>query len=333
MSKSDNSPAIRSGHKESAALLVVRKYLSDFRPLDDMIQWWKDYKKNGCSNQTLVEKCDRLIIPLEKYRKDLGNKVRTYAQSADSAIEMQRMYGRESNEFKDAEILFNQKKRQIVSTIDGCGRHVQALVTRWFLEDDHFKVVDMEMQGQGYDFDILIADEYDDRYDVEVWFGHNKRHHAARESTMIFGGSKDNPHIDYGSVPVRLKNVASDQGEINMNSAPDLPNVMKKLGQLRDEHTGFLIACRPQAIPPEITATDFPTVLPESIQTNKCIIVLDFDGGGVFGKRGTGYLIHHPDFDQSSRNVAKKIIQSLGFKYDQSIYTQKVNLAKRFGWD
>ena len=71
----------------------------------------------------------------------------------------------------------------------------------------------------------------------------------------------------------------------------------------------------------------------ESIQTNKCIIVLDFDGGTVFGKRAIGYLIHHLNFNQPSRDVARKIIRSLGFKYDQSRYTQKVNLVKLTGWD
>ena len=333
MSRSDNNPAIHSGHKESATLYIVRQYLPIFRPLDDMIQWWKDYKRNGCSNPVLVEKCDRLIVPLEEYRRDLGNKVKAHAQIADSAMEIKHMHGWESNEFKNAETQSIQKQREIASTIDDYGRYVQALVTRWFLEDDYFKVVNLEMQGSDYDFDILIADEHDDRYDIEVWFGHNKRHHASRELTMIFGGSKDNPHIDRGSIPVRLKDVASDQGGINMNSAPDLPKVMEKLGQLRDEHTGFLVACRPQTMPSEITATDFPIVPPESIQTNKCIIVLDSDGEMAFGKRGTGYLIHHPDFDQSSRDVAKKIIRSLGFKYDQSRYTQKMNLIKWGGWN
>ena len=81
MSRSNNNPTIHSDHEKSAALCVVRKCLSDFRPLDDMSQWWKDYRKNGCSNPALVEKCDKLIVPLEKYRQDLGYKVRTPAQS------------------------------------------------------------------------------------------------------------------------------------------------------------------------------------------------------------------------------------------------------------
>ena len=298
-----------------------------------MIQWWKCYRTNSCSNLVLVEKCDKLIVSLEESRKDLGYKIRALAQSVGFAIEMKRMYGCESSQFEGAETQSNKKQREVVSTIDACGWYVQALVTKWFLEDNHFEVVDMEMQGSGYDFDILIADEYDDRYDIEVWFGHNKRHHALRELTRVFGGCKDGPHIDRGSVQAGLKDVASDHGGINMNSTPDLPKIRKKLKQLRDEYTGFLVACRQKAMPPDMTATDFPIVPPESIQTNKCIIVLDFDGGMVFGKRGTGYLIHHPDFDKSSRDVARKIVQSLGFKYDQSRYTQKMNSAKLTGWD
>lgn len=69
MSRRNNNPTIRSNHEESAAPCVVRKFLSDFRLLDDMIQWWKDYRNNGCSNPALVEKCDKLIVPLEKYRR------------------------------------------------------------------------------------------------------------------------------------------------------------------------------------------------------------------------------------------------------------------------
>ena len=247
-------------------------------------------------------------------------------------MELKHKYGWESSEFESAEALSNKTQRELSRTLDDMGRYIQPLVTKWFIEDDCFEVVNLEMQGPNYDFDILIADEHGNEYDIEVWFGQNKRHHALRELTVLCGGPKYAPHIDHGSVPYRLKDVASDLGGLSMNSAPDLRKVWDKLGQLRDGHTGFLIACRKQAQPLEMTATDFPIVPPGDIQTDKCIIVLDFDGT-MDGEHGAGYLVHHPDFDQASKEVARKIIRALGFKYDQSRYTQKIELAKWAGWN
>ena len=319
---------------ESAAVSIARKYVPNLVPLDDLIHWWKDYEKNGCSSPVLAAKCDRMIVPLEECRRDLGVKVRTLAQRVDESIRLHESHGWcRCTVCSDAEASSNDAQRELRRSMDDMGRYIQPLVTRWFLEDGNFSVVDWEMQGPDYDFDILIADEHGSEYDVEVWFGQNKRHHASRELVALYGGGKNDPHIDHGSVPDRLKDVASDQGGINMSSKPDLPKIMDKLGQLRDGHAGFLIACRQQAGPTEMTATDFPIVPPESIQANKCIIVLDFDGEMVFGKHGTGYLVHHPGFNQSSREVARKVIRSLGFKYDQSRYTQKKELAKWTGWD
>ena len=303
-------------------------------PLDDLIHWWKDYKQNGCSNPVLVSKCDRMIVPLEEYRRDLGGKVRTMIIHLVEQLRLHELHGWcECTVCSNTDALANNAQRELERSIDDMGRYIQPLVTRWFLEDDHFSVMDWEIDGSDYNFDILIADGHGDEYDVEVWFGHNKRHHALRESTRLVGGRKGDLHIDRGSVPDRLKDVATDLGGISMRSKPDLPKIMDKLGQLRDEHTGFLIACRQRAGLIEMTSTDFPIVPPEDIPTNKCIIVLDFDGEMVFGKRGTGYLVYHPSFNPSYREVARKIVQSLGFKYDQNRYTQKKGFMKEVGWD
>lgn len=324
----------RKDPRKLAIEFIMGKCAPYLVQLDELIRWWKDYKKSGCSNPVLTAKCDRLILPLEEYRRDLGGKVRTRILHLDERSRLHESHGWcRCTTCSNAEASSNDAQREWVRSIDDIGRYIQPLVTKWFLEDDHFGVIDWEIQGPDYDFDILIADEYGNEYDVEVWFGQNKRHHASRELMTLYGGDKNDPHIDDGSVPDRLKDVASDQGGINMSSKPDLPKIMDKLGQLRDEHVGFLIACRQQAGPTEMTATDFPIVPPESIQANKCIIVLDFDGEMVFGKRGTGYLIHHPSFNPSYKEVAQKIVQSLGFKYDQTRYTQKMELVKLAGWD
>lgn len=301
--------------------------------LDELIRWWKGYKKSGCSNPVLTAKCDRIIMPLEEYRRALGGKVRTMILHLTEELRLHESHGWcRCTTCSNTEALSNNAQRELDRSMKCRGRYIQPLVTRWFLEDDNFSVVDLEIRGPGYDFDILIADGRGEEYDVEVWFGQNKRDHALRESTMLVGGRSGDPHIDRGSVPARLEDVATNLGGISMSSEPDLPKIMEKLGQLRVGHVGFLIACRRQAGQTEILTTDFPIVPPDDIPTNKCIIVLDFDGEMVFGKRGTGYLIHHPSFNPSYREVAQQIVQSLGFKYDQARYTQKKNFMENVDW-
>ena len=74
--------------------------------------------------------------------------------------------------------------------------------------------------------------------------------------------------------------------------------------------------------------SDFPIVPQKCIPPNKCIVVLDFDGGSAFGERGAGYMVHHPHF--AHLEVTKKIIQVLGFRYDPDRYIEKVQTLKQF---
>ena len=306
----------------------VRNLSANLKLLDDMIRWWKENSKYIHTDLAVVAKCNsRILSQLENYRGVFYNKFRTFKQCLVLAGELYRSHGCESNEFRDAERQVNEMQKDLERTLDSYGHGVQALITQWFHEDEYFTITDVEVKGPGYDFDVEIADKHGNKFDVEVWSGQSKIHHATRESATIAGVYGGIVHSQRGAVPDRLSDVASNLGGVSLDSKHDLPKVWEKLTQLRDDHVGFLIACRRGSdFPTMLWESDFPIVPQELIPPNKCIIVLDFDGDPVFGERETGYVVHHPDFGQPE--VARKIIQSLGFKYDQDRYTRKIQMLK-----
>ena len=307
-------------------MCTLSTYLKE---LESMICWWKENSKYIHTDRAIVTKCNnRILSQLENYYRTYDNELRMLKQYSALAAEAQEFHGWESNEFKNAVRRTNMIQRDLERMLDHCGHVVQALITQWFHEDKYFTIMDVEVNGAGYDIDIEIADKYGNRFDVEVWSGQSKIHHATRESALIVGVYDGIVHSHPGVIPNNLSGVASKHGGVRLDSKLDLPKVREKLAQLRDEHVGFLIACRHgDDLPTILWGTDFPIVPLDTIPSNKCIIVLDFDGVLAFGKRGTGYMLHHPDFSQPE--VAIKIIQSLGFKYDQDRYTRKIQMSNK----
>ena len=310
-------------------LRSIRILTYNLKLFDDMIRWWKINQNHIHADPNVVKKCDRIVAQLENYREEFYTKFKKIKELLTTAGEQYGSHGPESNEFKDVEKQVNGMQRELERTLASSGHYVQALVTRWFHEDAYFTISDVEVRGADYDFDIEIADKSGDRYDVEIWSGQSKLHHATRELTDIMGAYQGNVHSDPGAVPDRLSDVASKYGGVSMASKHDLQKTYEKLEQLRDDQDGFLIACRQgNDLHTMLCGTDFPIVPPESIPDNKCIIVLIVGGDATSGGHGTAFVVHNPNFKPVE--VAKKIIRSLGFKYDQDIYTKKVQQSKQF---
>ena len=305
------------------------KYCStNLKLLDDMICWWKTHKPTIHMNPDVVAKYDRIILQLKNYREDVSDKINTSKCYARLARDLHESHICKNSKFMAAEKQANDAQRELCQTLDDSGHYIQALITKWFLEGDYFKIEDLEVKGVGYDFDIEVTDKHGNKYNIEVWYGQSKLNHAIRESTTIIRGCQETIHSDPGSVPDRFNGVVSDHGSVSLDSNHDLPKVWKKLDQLRNDHVGFLIACRPRNSSLMGFKSDFPIVPQKCIPPNKCIVVLDFDGGSAFGERGAGYVVHHPNF--AHIEVAKKIIQILGFRYDPDRYTEKVQTLKQF---
>ena len=319
-----NSDTARSV-EEFRPVLILSAYL---KLLDDMICWWKENSKHIHTDPAIVAKCNsRILSQLENYRGVFYNKVRTFKQCLVLADKLYRSHGYESSELRNAVRQANTMQRGLERTLDSYGHIVQALITQWFHEDEYFTITDVEVKGAGYDFDVEVADKHGNKFDVEVWSGQSKIHHATRESAQIVGVYGGIVRSQPGAVPDRLSDVLSELGGASLDSKHDLPKVLEKLAQLRDDRVGFLIACRRgNDLPTMFCGSNFPIVPQELIPPNKCIIVLDCDGSLVFGERGAGYVVHHPDFGQPE--VARKIIQSLGFRYDQDRYTRKAQMFK-----
>ncbi len=317
--------------KSVEALPSIRKLSAMFKMLNHMISWCRINQNNIHSDPAVVAKFDKKVVQrLEKYRDDVYDQIEDLKQYMVCAMESSKV-GLESEEFMNVEKRTSELQRVLERMLDSSGRYTQPLVTRWFHEDDYFTITDVEVEGSGYNFDLGVADKHGDEYDVEIWNGQSKHHHATRETTTIMGCYQGNVHSYPGGVPSHLSDVASDNGAFSLDSKHDLPKVLDKLNNLRDNHAGFLIACRqgPRSnFSAALWGTDFPIVPLGLISPNKCIIVLNVSNSAAFGERDTAFVVHHPAFRPVE--VARKMIQSLGFKHDQDIYARKTQLFKQF---
>ena len=301
---------------------VARGFSVDLVDINNLIRWWEINQSDIGANPDVGAKCGGLIKQLKNYRNNIQGMLEEYKRRMVHA-KVSYYHGSESDEFRDAERRVNELQRERGPLFDNAGHYFQAVVTRGFYEDDRFAITDMEVRCGGHDFDIEIADERGNRYCVEVWYGRSKLHHAMRENTPIMGVYNGKVHSYEGSVPDRFRDVASPSGAVSMHSKHDLPKVWRKLKQLPDDRTGFLVACRePSVYQPERWEIDFPVVPQGSIPYNKCIIVLNFDNSVAPGKRGTAFVVHNSAFKHI--DVAKRIIQSLKFRYNQDVYDEKV---------
>ena len=307
---------------------VICAFNAGIKEINCMISWWSINLHNIHANPDVVSKCSRIIRQLENYRNEVCGK---FVELKRSSIHAEYAYrhGPESDEFRDAVKRANKLRRELVRMSEAAGHYYQAMVTKWFYEDDYFTIIDVEVKDGRYDFDIEIADKCNNHYCVEVWQGQSKHHHVTREKASIVGIYDGIPHHDPGSVPDRFTDMASERGGVDMDSKHDLPKIWEKLEQLPDNCEGFLIACRNTAnYTTMVCGIDFPTVPVDRLPRNKCIIVLIFGGDTDFGKRGTAFPLHHPDFE--STEVARKVIRSLGFTYSQYAYNRKRQLFEQF---
>lgn len=321
---SDGNESYRYKIDESdrARLLSAR-----IKEMNCMISWCTINQECIHKDPNVTIKFSRIIRQLENYRNDLCSKYAEYKQLVVHARKLIKC-GSESREFKNVEKEYNDLLRELQRMFDNAGHLYQALITKQFHKDKYFTITDIEVSGDDYNFDIEIADEDGSRYCIEVWQGYNKLHYAMNDSTALMGVYNGKIHVDKGSVPDRLANVKSSLGGISMSSKHDLPKIWKKIEQLPDDRTGFLIAVRRSSNHPiDIWGTSFPIVPPERMPPNKCIIVANIDAGATSEKLGTAFLIHHPNFKPE---VAKKIIRSLKFKFDQNTYTEKKQNYKQF---
>lgn len=307
---------------------ITRAYNAMIKEINCMISWWRINLNGIHTEPDVVNKCSRIIRQLENYRNEVCSKFTAFKRSlihAKYAYE----HGPESDGFKDAEKRANKLQREITRMSEAAGHYFQAMVTKWFHEDDYFTIMDIEVKDGRYDFDIEIVDKGNNHYCVEVWQGQSKHHHVTREASSIVGVYHDTLHYDPGSVPDRFDDIASERGGVSMDSKHDLLKVQEKLGQLPDSRAGFLVACRNGSnYTAMLWGTDFPIVPTECMPPNKCIIVLIFGSNADFGKRGTAFTVHHPDFEPVE--TAKNVIKSLGFTYDQDVYTRKKQQFERF---
>ncbi|MCY4490370.1 MAG: hypothetical protein OXC46_02780 [Thaumarchaeota archaeon] len=260
-----------------------------------------------------------MIRQLENYRNGACDKFTELKQSLSHAKNA-RINGLKSDEL----VAINQTiklSNELEQMFESAGHYYQALVTMWIHENRNYTIMGVEVNDGKCDFDIEIADKHDERYCVEVWQGHSIHNYASQEmacNVMFHNGIHNYP----GSRSDGFSNIITKRGSANMDSKYDLPKVQKKLSQLPGDRVGFLIACRDNRnFTAMMCGTDFPTVSPESMPCNKCIIVLIFSGSMDFGKRGTAFIIHHPNFEHTK--TARNIIQSLGFEYDQDVYTRR----------
>ena len=294
--------------------------------LNCLISWWRINCKNIHPNLDVVNRCDRMIQQLENHRNGACDKFTELKQSLIHAENAQ-MCGVKSNELVAITQVF-KLKRELEQMFVSAGHYYQALVTMWIHENHNYTIMGVEVKYGKCDFDIEIADKYG-KYCVEVWQGHSKHHHASQKMACDVISYNGTLYYDPGSLPDRFSDTATKLGSVNMDSKLDLPKVQNKLRQLPDNRVGFLVACRDNDnFTSLMCGTDFSTVSPESMPHNKCIIVLIFNGNMDFGKRGTAFIIHHPNFEHTA--TARNIIQSLGFEYDQDVYTKKRKQFSQF---
>ena len=207
----------------------------------------------------------------------------------------------------------------------------QALVTQWLHENGCFTITGVEVENDnGSKFDIEVADGSAGRYCIEVWYGRCKIQHALEDSAadLCMGEVSLGPWSNPKPLPKDLREVVLND-PFNMSSKYDIPKIYDKLAQLPNDRPGFLVVCRDDwhsPLRPE-GATSFPVVPPKNIPDNKCIIVLEFNGGLAPNKHGIACIVHHPTFQHVE--TAKRLIRALNFSHDQSIYDKRISYAKK----
>ena len=296
------------------------------RPLDDLIDWWKTNQSNICRNPHMTKKYCDLTRQIEDYRRKACD-VMTIKHHLEIIIlhidDLRQLNNELQRGLEPVIYCFCKKWSDIMRKWDslaaGAGFATQALITRWLYEA-RFQIADIEVThkddtGRQHSFDVEIEDVNGNRYDVEVWHGMGIQAHESQRSMfrVLFGRKGARLCIDDGAWDATMQYV-SKYGGIGNDTEANFRNMMKKVGQLRKDRIGFVIVC----IQPEPPTA--PTLIPKTwgpeLPEKKCIIVLRLGDGEAQteDRRGTGYLVHSPEFE--SVEAAKGVIQSLKFEYD-----------------
>ena len=99
---------------------------------------------------------------------------------------------------------------------------------------------------------------------------------------------------------------------IGDDSEANFCTLMDKMGQMRKDRLGLVVACIRRELEPDRTL--IPKEWGPRLPENRCVIALRVgDGGLTEERRGTGYLVCSPEFGHTE--AAKAVIASLKFEY------------------
>ncbi len=297
---------------------------SGTKPLDDLVRWWNANRGNICKNPHMSKEYCNLTRQIQDYRRkscSLMTAERHLEQVLLNIDDLDRLnYGGKRN-LAVAQDCFCKQWGDVERGLDrleaGAGFATQALVTRWLYEAG-FRIVDIEVEhkddkGCLHSFDIEIEDANGDRYDVEVWYGMGPLANEIQrsKSRYLLGRNGNLLCEDEGAWDEHMKYV-SEYHCIGSDTDANFRNLMGKIGQLRKDRIGFVIACMQRE--QSLTPTLIPAKWGPSLPAKKCAIVLRLGSGEVQAteNRGTGYIVHSPGFGPVQ--AAKNIIRSLKFE-------------------
>lgn len=287
--------------------------------VDELLEWWMANKAGICRSPDAVKKHRDLARQIEDSRRKECN-LRTVryhlAQIIYSIDELRQINHDLTAKLKPLKDDFCKRwadtERELNRFVSAAGFATQALVTKWFQEAG-FRIADIEVayeDGRGkHSFDIEIEHE-NGTYDVEVWQCTGPLVHKEQLDRMRFAG--------YGGRILCEDMGALDEGERYMSNHggvgndANLATLMKKVGQLREDRAGVVVALIPYGVQlhPLLVPPEWGAHLPK----DKYVIVLQFgDGGWTEERRGTGYLVRPPESNRVE--VVRDMIRSLRFEY------------------
>lgn len=294
----------------------------DLKLVDELLEWWAANETSICWKPDMVEKYLNLAKKIEDYRRkacDLMTARRHIAQIIDSIDELRQMNYKLMQDLGPVQDDFCKRWADNIRALDrlanGAGFTTQALVTRWFHEAG-FRITDIEVEHENaegaHSFDIEIEDKDGNTYDIEVWQGTGSLAYEVQLTKMR--ALNKNGRIlcdDRGAWDERMEYV-SKYGGIGDDADANFRILTRKMGQMREGHTGLVVACIRRELRPDLTL--IPKEWGPHLPENRCIIALRIgDGECTEEQRGTGYLVCSPKFDHVEET--KAMIASLKFEY------------------
>ena len=295
---------------------------SDLKPTDELLKWWKKMEPDICCKADMTKKYRNIAKRIEDFRSKMCNlmTVRRYLEqiinSIDELNQMNHSLVQDlGSTYDDFCKRWADNSRKMDRLTSGAGFAIQALVTKWFYEAG-FQIADIEVEHEDNDgkhsFDIEIKDESGTTYDVEVWQGTGPlAYEEQRAETRALHKGNRMLCKDDGEWDERMKYV-SEYGGIGDDADANFRTLIKKMDQMRKNHTGIVVACIRRELKPDLTL--IPKEWGPRLPENRCVIALRIgDGGYTEERRGTGYLVCSPKFAHTE--AVKAMIESLKFEY------------------